>query len=182
MHRTGGPPGRRAQQLDQAHPVESVTIVVTDGDARVAYWSREVQELPGYTSAEIIDRPLDYLVSTDGATPRHHYGRLLGHEGPPEPAARIHAAARPRDDRSVTGDGERKSPMPALSLHAGQLRELADALETQSDLVDAPLAPHPDTWVVINGRHTSRGQINYAVPDALQLQRRIRRCHADHGI
>ena len=39
-----------------------------------------------------------------------------------------------------------------------------------------------DTWEVINGRHTSRGQINYAVPDALRLQRRTRRHHADHGI
>ncbi|MFF0041545.1 hypothetical protein ACFYRG_35860 [Streptomyces mirabilis] len=32
---------------------------------------------------------------------------------------------------------------------------------------------------VINGRHTSRGQLNYAVPDQLQLQRRIRRYNAD---
>ncbi|MCX4579060.1 hypothetical protein ABT215_12285 [Streptomyces sp900105755] len=72
--------------------------------------------------------------------------------------------------------------MPDLSHHARQLRELADALDAQSDPTDNPLAPHPDTLEVINGRHTSRGQINYAVPDALQLQRRIRRYHADHGI
>ncbi|GAA3848365.1 hypothetical protein GCM10022403_095070 [Streptomyces coacervatus] len=72
--------------------------------------------------------------------------------------------------------------MADLSHHARQLRELADALDAQSDPTDDPLAPHPDTLEVISGRHTSRGQINYAVPDALQLQRRIRRYHADHGV
>ncbi|MFF4055492.1 SpoIIE family protein phosphatase [Streptomyces sp. NPDC001668] len=77
MHRTGGPPGRRARQPDKAHPVESVTIAVTDGDARVAYWSREAQELLGYTSAEIIGRPLDDLLSADGSTLRHRDGSLL---------------------------------------------------------------------------------------------------------
>ncbi|MGW4490552.1 hypothetical protein [Streptomyces sp. NPDC004376] len=72
--------------------------------------------------------------------------------------------------------------MPDLSRHARQLRELADALDAQSDPTDDLLTPHPDTLEVINGRHTSRGQFNYAVPDALQLQRRIRRYHADHGV
>jgi hypothetical protein len=72
--------------------------------------------------------------------------------------------------------------MPDLSRHVLQLRELADALDSQSDLTDDPLLPYPDTLELIHGRHTSRGQINYAVPDALQLQRRIRRYHADHGI
>lgn len=72
--------------------------------------------------------------------------------------------------------------MPDLSHHARQLRELADALDAQSELTEDPLAPHPDTLEVVDGRHTSRGQINYAVPDALQLQRRIRRYHADHGM
>ncbi|WP_037620221.1 hypothetical protein [Streptomyces aureus] len=71
--------------------------------------------------------------------------------------------------------------MPDLSHHARQLRAVADALETQSDQTDDLLVPHPDTLEIINGRHTSRGQINYAVPDDLQLQRRIRRFHADHG-
>ncbi|MGW3667169.1 hypothetical protein [Streptomyces sp. NPDC005141] len=72
--------------------------------------------------------------------------------------------------------------MPDLSRHTRQLRELADALDAQSDLTDDPLVPHPGTLEVIGGRHTSRGQINYAVPNALQLQRRIRRYHADHGV
>ncbi|MDX3435706.1 hypothetical protein [Streptomyces stelliscabiei] len=72
--------------------------------------------------------------------------------------------------------------MPDLSHHARQLRELADALDAQSELTEDPLAPHPDTLEVVDGRHTSRGQINYAVPDALQLQRLIRRYHADHGM
>ena len=72
--------------------------------------------------------------------------------------------------------------MPDLSRHARQLRELADALDAQSDLTDDPLTPHADTLEVINGRNTGRGQINYAVPDALQIQRRIRRYHADHGV
>ncbi|MFF4347211.1 hypothetical protein [Streptomyces sp. NPDC001530] len=54
--------------------------------------------------------------------------------------------------------------------------------EAQSDPTVAPFAPHPDALAIINGRHTSRGQLNYAVPEALQLQRRIRRCNADSGI
>jgi hypothetical protein len=72
--------------------------------------------------------------------------------------------------------------VPDLSQHARQLRAVADALEAQSVPTNDPLAPHPDTLDIINGRHTSRGQINYAVPDDLQFQRRIRRLHADHGI
>lgn len=43
----------------------------------MAYRSREAQELPGYTSVEIIGRPLDDLVSADGATLRHRDGSLL---------------------------------------------------------------------------------------------------------
>ncbi|MET9973125.1 hypothetical protein ABZZ80_46605 [Streptomyces sp. NPDC006356] len=31
-------------------------------------------------------------------------------------------------------------------------------------------------------RQTKRGQLNYAVPEVLQLQRRIRRCNADTDI
>ncbi|MBK3563813.1 hypothetical protein [Streptomyces sp. MBT62] len=72
--------------------------------------------------------------------------------------------------------------MADLSHHARQLRAVADAIETLSDSTDDPLASHPDTLEIINSRYTSRGQINYAVPDALQLQRRIRRYHADYGI
>lgn len=72
--------------------------------------------------------------------------------------------------------------MPDLSRYARQLRELADALEAESDATDDHLAPHPDSLDIINRRHTTRGQINYAVPDALQLQRRIRRFHADHSL
>ncbi|MGW3667174.1 PAS domain S-box protein [Streptomyces sp. NPDC005141] len=77
MPRTNGQPGRRARPLDRAHPVESVTIAVTDGDTRVASWSREAQELLGYTSVEIIGRPLGELVSADGAPLRHRDGSLL---------------------------------------------------------------------------------------------------------
>ncbi|ULR48512.1 SpoIIE family protein phosphatase [Streptomyces deccanensis] len=77
MHRTGGPPGRRTRQLDEAHLADSVTIAVTDGDARVAYWSREAEDLLGYTSAEIVGRPLGDLVGADGATLRHRDGHLL---------------------------------------------------------------------------------------------------------
>ncbi|WP_055615173.1 hypothetical protein [Streptomyces phaeochromogenes] len=72
--------------------------------------------------------------------------------------------------------------MPDLPRYARQLRELADVLDAQSDQTDESLTPHPDTMKVIAGRHTTRGQINYAVPDALQLQRRIRRYHADHAV
>lgn len=71
--------------------------------------------------------------------------------------------------------------MPDLSHHARQLRDLADVLEAQSGLED-PYAPHPETREIVSGRHTSRGQLNYAVPEALQLQRRIRRYNADSGV
>ena len=77
MHRTSGPPDRRPRQPDEAHVDESVTIAVTDGNGCVAYWSREAQELLGYTPAEIIGRPLDDLFSADGATFQHRDGRLL---------------------------------------------------------------------------------------------------------
>ncbi|MEU2424877.1 PAS domain-containing protein [Streptomyces sp. NPDC007851] len=79
MPRTDGPPGRRARQPDKAHAGESVIIAATDGDARVAYWSREAQELLGYTSVEIIGRPLDELLGADGATLRHRDGSVPGH-------------------------------------------------------------------------------------------------------
>ncbi|WSB84108.1 hypothetical protein OHA60_10200 [Streptomyces cellulosae] len=72
--------------------------------------------------------------------------------------------------------------MHNLTTYAGQLRAVADALEAQSESQDDPLAPHPDTLKVINSRHTKRGQLNYAVPDVLELQRRIRRCNADTEI
>ncbi|WP_416974647.1 hypothetical protein [Streptomyces sp. 4F14] len=72
--------------------------------------------------------------------------------------------------------------MPDFSHHARQLRAVADALEAQSDQTGGLLLPHPDTLKILNGRHTTRGQINYAVPDALQIQRRVRRFHADHGM
>jgi hypothetical protein len=71
--------------------------------------------------------------------------------------------------------------MPDFSHHARQLRDLADVLEAQSGLED-PYGPHPETREIVSGRHTSRGQLNYAVPEALQLQRRIRRYNADSGI
>jgi hypothetical protein len=69
-----------------------------------------------------------------------------------------------------------------LATYVGQLRAVADALEAQSDSQGDPLVPHPDTLKVINSRRTKRGQLNYAVPDVLELQRRIRRCNADTEI
>lgn len=72
--------------------------------------------------------------------------------------------------------------MPDLSHHARQLRDLADLLEAQISHPEDPNDPHPDTHEILSGRHTHRGQLNYAVPDALQLQRRIRRYNADSGI
>nr|WP_202490156.1 hypothetical protein [Streptomyces sp. SID8381] len=66
-----------------------------------------------------------------------------------------------------------------MTTYASQLRAVADALEAQTESQGDPLAPHPDTLKIINSRHTKRGQLNYAVPDVLQLQRRIRRCNAD---
>jgi hypothetical protein len=59
---------------------------------------------------------------------------------------------------------------------------VADALDAQSEPADDPLTPHPDTLAVIGNRHIKRGQLNYAVPDVLQLQRRIRRYYADQDV
>ncbi|WP_405542513.1 hypothetical protein OG478_12570 [Streptomyces phaeochromogenes] len=72
--------------------------------------------------------------------------------------------------------------MPDLSHHARRLRDMADTLDAQSQPADDPFTPHPDTLKVIENRHTKRGQLNYAVPAVLQLQRRIRRYNADHDI
>ncbi|MEV6588758.1 hypothetical protein [Streptomyces acidicola] len=40
----------------------------------------------------------------------------------------------------------------------------------------------PTPLAVIGNRHIKRGQLNYAVPDILQLQRRIRRYNAEQDI
>ncbi|MCG7204734.1 hypothetical protein [Streptomyces arenae] len=72
--------------------------------------------------------------------------------------------------------------MSDLSHVAGQLRRLAAALEAQSSPSGDPFAPHPATLEVIRSRQAKRGQLNYAVPEALDLQRRIRRYNADHGV
>ncbi|NGO06982.1 hypothetical protein G5C60_04760 [Streptomyces sp. HC44] len=71
--------------------------------------------------------------------------------------------------------------MPANTHHVRLLRDLANLLEAQPGPTDDPFIPHPDTEAIIKTRHTSRGQLNYAVPEALQLQRRIRRYNADNG-
>jgi len=72
--------------------------------------------------------------------------------------------------------------MPDYTHHIRLLRHLSDALEAHSDPNDDPFAPHADTRAIIATRHTSRGQLNYSVPEALQLQSRIRRYNADSGI
>ncbi|MFF7642873.1 hypothetical protein [Streptomyces canus] len=72
--------------------------------------------------------------------------------------------------------------MPDHSHHVRRLRDIADALEAASQPTDDALTPHPETLDVISSRHTKRGQLNYAVPDQLQLQRRIRRYNADTDI
>ncbi|MET7696407.1 hypothetical protein [Streptomyces sp. NPDC005485] len=72
--------------------------------------------------------------------------------------------------------------MPDHSRHARLLREIANALDTEFQPTDDALTPHPATLDVISNRHTKRGQLNYAVPEVLQLQRRIRRYHADTDI
>ncbi|MFK4184308.1 hypothetical protein ACI2L4_09840 [Streptomyces sparsogenes] len=69
--------------------------------------------------------------------------------------------------------------MPDHSAYARQLRDIADALDAEFQPTDDALTPHPDTLDVIKNRHTKRGQLNYAVPEVLQLQRRIRRYNAD---
>nr|WP_206440119.1 hypothetical protein [Streptomyces scabichelini] len=62
------------------------------------------------------------------------------------------------------------------------MREIADTLDAEPQRTDDALTPHLDTLEVISNRHTKRGQLNYAVPEALELQRRIRRFHADTSL
>ncbi|OWA03998.1 hypothetical protein B9W62_27525 [Streptomyces sp. CS113] len=69
--------------------------------------------------------------------------------------------------------------MPDHSAFARRLREIANALDVECQPTDDAFAPHPDTLDVLRSRHTKRGQLNHAVPEDLQLQRRIRRCSAD---
>lgn len=71
--------------------------------------------------------------------------------------------------------------MPDLTHHVSRLREIADALDAQSQPANDPFATHPDTLRVIDSRNATRSQLNYSVPDALGLQRRIRRYNVDHG-
>ncbi|WP_427918682.1 hypothetical protein [Streptomyces sp. cg40] len=68
------------------------------------------------------------------------------------------------------------------SLYARRLREIADALDAEFPPTSDTRTPHPDTLDIIRNRHTKRGQFNHAVPEVLQLQRRIRRCNADTGV
>ncbi|MGW0630819.1 hypothetical protein [Streptomyces sp. NPDC002758] len=72
--------------------------------------------------------------------------------------------------------------MPDHTHHARRLRAIAAALESESQATEDAFTPHSDTLGIINNRHTKRGQLNYAVPEELQLQRRIRRCNADTDI
>ena len=72
--------------------------------------------------------------------------------------------------------------MSDRSPYAARLREIADALDAEFQPRDDVLTPHADTMNVISNRHTKRGQLNYAVPEVLQFQRRIRRCNADTDI
>ncbi|GHK02052.1 hypothetical protein Stsp02_63480 [Streptomyces sp. NBRC 14336] len=72
--------------------------------------------------------------------------------------------------------------MPDHSPYARRLREIADALDAEPHSTDDALTPHPDTLEVVSNRHTKRGQLNYAVPEVLQLQRRIRRYNADTDV
>jgi hypothetical protein len=65
------------------------------------------------------------------------------------------------------------------SPHAQRLREIADALDAEFEPPNDALAPHPDTLALIANRHTKRRQLNYAVPEALHLQHRIRRYNTD---
>ncbi|WP_155058855.1 hypothetical protein [Streptomyces blattellae] len=72
--------------------------------------------------------------------------------------------------------------MSDQSPYARRLREIADALDAEPQPTDNVLTPHPATLDVIRNRHTKRGQLNHAVPEVLQLQRRIRRYNADTGV
>ncbi|WP_051947837.1 SpoIIE family protein phosphatase [Streptomyces scabiei] len=78
MDRRGKPPDRRTRPQEETHLNASVTVTVTDAVGRVAYWSRQAQELLGYTSKEIVGRPLADLLSPDGAMFRHRDGHVLG--------------------------------------------------------------------------------------------------------
>ncbi|MEU1511243.1 hypothetical protein ABZ490_03640 [Streptomyces sp. NPDC005811] len=75
-------------------------------------------------------------------------------------------------------------PPPAMRPHRdGAIAAFTAHTATPSGLLDAepPLAwvPFPQ---VPDYRHTTRGQLNYAVPEDLQLQHRIHRYNADSSL
>lgn len=79
MRQSGDLPDGRRGQLNEAGLGTSVAVslAVTDGAGRVAYWSREAQELLGYAPEEIIGRLVADLLADDGSTLRHRDGRQL---------------------------------------------------------------------------------------------------------
>jgi hypothetical protein len=73
--------------------------------------------------------------------------------------------------------------LSAKERQIASLRAIADELETEAsgEAGSDPYEPHPDTLRIIESRGTKRGQFNYSVPQELDLQRRIRRYHVEHG-
>ncbi|WP_316781124.1 hypothetical protein [Streptomyces sasae] len=68
------------------------------------------------------------------------------------------------------------------SHHVRLLRDLAGTLEAEPDPTDDLFTPHRDTQAILNTRRTGCGQLNYAVSETLQLQRRVHRYNLDSGI
>ncbi|MCZ1012119.1 hypothetical protein [Streptomyces lydicus] len=67
---------------------------------------------------------------------------------------------------------------------ARKAQELADALaarEAQDDGEPAGFTPHEDTQRLLMRRGVDREQLNYSVPAALELKRRINAYNVDHG-
>ncbi|MFR9675741.1 hypothetical protein [Streptomyces sp. TR02-1] len=67
--------------------------------------------------------------------------------------------------------------------YARSLREIADALENEDRSRTQPdwSAPHPDTARVLDSRRATKEQLNYSVPQALDLKRRLFALNADQG-
>jgi hypothetical protein len=73
--------------------------------------------------------------------------------------------------------------LSAKERQIASLRAIADELEAEGteEGEGDPYEAHPDTLRIIESRGTKRGQFNYSVPLELDLQRRIRRYHVEHG-
>ncbi|MFC5886740.1 hypothetical protein ACFP0N_17380 [Kitasatospora aburaviensis] len=70
--------------------------------------------------------------------------------------------------------------LAALARKAQQLADALTALEAQEEAASS-FTPHPDTDALLNRRGVTREQLNYAVPESLDLKNRLNAYNLDNG-